>query len=145
MEAKENPAMQKIPRRRAALIALTAFLCSTGVASPTASAEEWAAVARSKSNPAIYGWASRQPAPADADRIALAACAKQARDCDIEGLFDDICNGYASNGREVFMATGKTEAIAGAATLRECRKIGDKNCKLHFALCPWKAKPVIKN
>lgn len=128
--------------RHAALLALGVLFFDPGFAS-TAQAEEWAAIARSRSNPAIYGFASRQPTPADADRVAVANCARQSRDCDVEGLFDDTCNGYASNGREVFMAIGKSEAAASANTLRACRKTGDRNCKLHFALCPWKAKPVM--
>jgi hypothetical protein len=137
--------MQIIPISRPTLLALAVFLIATGAAISTAAAEEWAAVARSKSNPAIYGWSSKQKTPDAADALALKRCqSKDAKDCDTEGLFDDICNGYASAGSAAFMANGRTETLSGANTLRECQKTGAKNCRLHFTLCPWNANPVIQ-
>jgi hypothetical protein len=99
------------------------------------SASTYGAIAFSPSSGA-WGDGSKYGHRAEAERRALAECAKSARDCTVAVWFNDQCGAVAIAEAGIWAGgLGHTQAAAGNAALADCAKRGGKKCKVQEVLC----------
>lgn len=99
------------------------------------SGASYGAIAFSPSTGA-WGDAYRDGNRAEAERRALAECARNARDCTVAVWLNDQCGAVASAEAGIWAGgLGRTQAAASNDAMADCLKRGGKKCETQHAVC----------
>lgn len=110
---------------------LLLFLAVPAIA--LAQPEYFGAIAYSPGSGA-HGWAKDHPSRKAAERAALAACRKHAKDCRNVLWFKNGCGALAVSAKAYGWGWGSTQALADAEAIRACSK-HTKGCKVTSRAC----------
>ena len=103
-------------------------------ANPVLAQDYFGAIAYSKSSGA-HGWAKDHPSREAAERAALAACAKNAKDCQPLFWFKNGCATLAVDASaKAGWGWGTTQELADAEAVKACSKQA-KGCKIRRQVC----------
>lgn len=80
------------------------------------------------------GWSTNQPSRQAAEKAALAACRKHAKDCRAVVWFQNGCGALAVSSKVYGWGWGTTQTLADAQALKACSEHA-KNCKVKRRLC----------
>lgn len=80
------------------------------------------------------GWAYDQPSREAAERTALSACRKHAKDCRVVVWFQNGCGALAESAKVYGWGWGRTQALADAQAIKACSEHA-KRCKVTRQLC----------
>jgi serine/threonine-protein kinase len=105
------------------------------LASPSAllAADYFGAIAYSTSSGA-HGWAKDHASRANAEKAALAACAKHAKDCKPVLWFKNGCGALAVSQKVYGWGWGTTQKLADTEANKACAKHA-KACKVTLQVC----------
>ena len=81
-----------------------------------------------------HGWAKDHPSREAAERAALAACRKHAKDCRNVLWFKNGCGALAVSAKAYGWGWGSTQALADAEAVKACAKHA-KGCKVTSKAC----------
>jgi hypothetical protein len=83
-----------------------------------------------------WGDSYRYGSRTEAERRALAECAKNARDCKVAVWFNDNCCAVGSAEGSIWAGgLGRSEAAATNDAIADCRNRGGKKCEMQHAVC----------
>lgn len=104
-------------------------------APPALAQERFGAIAYSPQSGA-HGWARDHRTRAAAEKAALSACRKHAKDCRSAVWFKNGCGAIAVKPERYYWGWGTTQDLADRAALKACAKQGKgKDCKVTVQAC----------
>ena len=103
------------------------------IAAPALAQEYFGAIAYSPHSGA-HGWAKDHPSRAAAERAALAACRKHAKDCRNVLWFKNGCGALAVSAKAYGWGWGSTQALADGEAIKACSKHAT-GCKVTSQAC----------
>ncbi|HEV3010123.1 MAG TPA: DUF4189 domain-containing protein [Burkholderiales bacterium] len=103
------------------------------LSAPVLAQDYFGAIAYSPGSGA-QGWANDQPSRQAAERAALAACRKHAKDCRAVVWFQNGCGALAVSAKVYGWGWGTTQALADAQAMKACSEHA-KHCKVTRRLC----------
>jgi serine/threonine-protein kinase len=80
------------------------------------------------------GWAKDHPSREAAERAALAACSKHAKDCKAVLWFKNGCGALAVSAKAYGWGWGTTQALADGEAIKACAKHAS-GCKVKHQVC----------
>lgn len=120
--------------RLAALIGALLF-----VSAAPAAAQSWGALAFSE-NGTAYSYSRNYATKEEAERGALAECAKYASDCKIYDTFENRCTSLAGSPNGVYgWAWGGDVPARQQRAIEECTKQGGTECRMVINFCTGSA------
>ena len=111
-----------------ALVLILAFLSG-----PVLAQDYFGAIAYSAKSGA-QGWSNNQPSREEAEKAALTACRKHAKDCKAVVWFQNGCGALAVSSKVYGWGWGTTQALADAQAMKACSEHA-KHCKVTRRLC----------
>ena len=109
------------------------IVLALGVPSALLAADYFGAIAYSTSTGA-HGWARDHASRAAAQKAALAACSKHAKDCKPVLWFKNGCGALAVSEKIYGWGWGTTQKLADGEAIKACAKHG-KACKVSLQAC----------
>ena len=122
-------------RFRLAALVGALFAAFAAFAAPAAAQGTWGALAFSE-NGTAYSYARNYGTKEDAERGALAECAKYASDCKIYDTFENRCTSLAGSPNGVYgWAWGGELQARQARAVQQCTSQGGTDCKMVVTFC----------
>lgn len=103
------------------------------LSSPVFAQDYFGAIAYSATSGA-QGWSNNQPSREAAEKAALKACRRHAKDCKAVVWFQNGCGALAVSSKVYGWGWGTTQALADAQAMKACSEHA-KHCKVTRRLC----------